>query len=267
VSRDILDLPAPTADERIPYGDDPLQFGDLRLPAGSGPHPVVAFLHGGFWRAQYDLTHAGHLCAALTETGIATWNIEYRRIGNPGGGWPGTFHDVAQALDILRELSSRYDLDLARVMTAGHSAGGHLAFWLGARHRIPAESSILSRDPLPLRGSLALAGVVDLRAAWELRLRDGIVRELMGGTPDEVPERYHAASPAELLPFGTPQVLIHGTEDESVPYGIAVEYYRRAIALGDPVSLITLEGSGHFGVIDPLSVDWAAVKDAVSRLL
>src|SRR6185295_110755 len=104
----ILDAPAPAADARLRYGPDPLQFGDLRLPKGAGPHKVAILIHGGYWRAQYDLEYTGHLCAALTRAGIATWNLEYRRAGNPGGGWPGTFQDVAMGADYLRELAGKY---------------------------------------------------------------------------------------------------------------------------------------------------------------
>src|SRR5579875_2539599 len=138
-SRDILFTPAPTADERIFYGDDDeVQFGDLRLPSGPGPHPVVMTIHGGFWRAAFDLQYMGLICNALRGAGIATWNVEYRRVGQPGGGWPGTFRDVARAADHLRALAPRYSLDLARVVALGHSAGGHLALWLAARPRIPS---------------------------------------------------------------------------------------------------------------------------------
>jgi acetyl esterase/lipase len=147
----IFSTPPPPATERIPYGPDPLQFGDLRLPEGPGPHPVVVVVHGGFWRARWDLEHIGHACAALTrEAGVATWCIEYRRIGNEGGGWPGTFLDVGAATDFLREIAKTHSLDLDRVVTIGHSAGGHLAVWLAARQHIPKDDSLHTDLPLPL---------------------------------------------------------------------------------------------------------------------
>src|SRR5579864_48582 len=151
MGREILDLPAPPADVRLPYGTDQFQFGDLRLPQSAGPHPVAIVVHGGFWRAQYGLEYAGHLCAALAHAGIATWNLEYRRIGNPGGAWPNTFLDVAQGADYLRVLAEKYPLDLKRVITAGHSAGGHLAVWLAARHRIPAGDPLAPSDLIAIR--------------------------------------------------------------------------------------------------------------------
>src|SRR5215468_2517834 len=118
---DILERPAPPADRRIAYGAAQSQFGELRLPSGEGPHPLAIALHGGFWRARYDLAYFGHVCAALTARGIATWSVEYRRIGEAGGGWPGTFLDVARAADCVRELSPTFNLDLGRVFSIGHS--------------------------------------------------------------------------------------------------------------------------------------------------
>jgi acetyl esterase/lipase len=132
-SQDILTLPPPKADTRISYGDDPVQFVDLRVPKGKGPHPVVIFIHGGYWRAEYDLTHTGHLCAALAAAGFATWNMEYRRVGQPGGGYPGTMDDVRSGALLLKKTAPEHDLDLSHVVIAGHSAGGQLALWLAAQ--------------------------------------------------------------------------------------------------------------------------------------
>ena len=266
MSREILELPAPGADARLSYGPDPFHFGDLRLPAGPGPHPAVVVIHGGFWRARYGLEYFGHACAALATQGFATWNVEYRRIGNPGGGWPGTFQDVALATGYLREIGPTHNLDLERVVTLGHSAGGHLAFWLAGRHPIPPGDPLHGGEPLPLRGAISLAGVVDLRRAWHLRLSEDVVQEFIGGTPDQLPERYASASPIELLPLGVPQILIHGTEDESVPFEISQGYNEVAVARGDDASLVTLEGAGHFEVVDPRSREWASIVDAVRRL-
>jgi acetyl esterase/lipase len=267
MSEDILELPAPKADARISYGQDPNQVGDLRLPAGAGPHLTVLVIHGGYWRARYDLEHIGHLCAALTREGLATWSLEYRRLGQPGGGWPGTFQDVAAGADHLRTLAAAHQLDLGRVVAVGHSAGGHLALWLAARGKIPSGDPLASPDPLRLRGAVSLAGVLDLRRAWELRLSGGVVGELLGGPPERFPERYATASPYELLPLGVPQVLLHGTEDHAVPYEISRRYHERAAELGDPASLVTLPGARHFEVIDPRSPEWPRVVQAVKSLL
>lgn len=267
MSRDILDLVPPPADARLPYGDDPWQFGDLRVPGGPGPHPVVVVVHGGFWREAYSLDYISHMCAALTAEGLATWNIEYRRLGPQGGGWPGTFHDVASALEHLRQIADRHDLDLTRVVPVGHSAGGHLALWLAARRRIPAGDPLYSPTPLRVHGAVSLAGVVDLRMAWELHLSNGVVEQFLGGTPATVPERYATGSPRDLLPLGVPQTLIHGTADESVPYAISREYADAAGACGDDAQLITLQGIGHFEVVDPRSSVWPWVLETILALL
>ncbi len=261
----------PTA-TRIPYGPGEFQFGDLRLPDKSKTQnpkskiPVVVVVHGGFWREAYDLEHIGPACAALTAQGVATWSIEYRRIGNEGGGWPGTFLDVAAALDYLRELAPKYNLDLERVVVIGHSAGGHLALWLAGRARIPEGDPLYTPSPLPVKGAVSLAGVADLRRGWELKLSSNVVEEFLGGAPDDVPGRYATGSPRELLPLGVPQVLIHGTDDGNVPYEISSAYHQAAIAAGDNARLVTLEGAGLFEVIDPQSAEWKKVVEAVLQV-
>ncbi len=228
---------------------------------------MVIGIHGGYWRERYGLDHFERACVALTERGIATWNIEYRRVGNPGGAWPGTFLDVASAANFLRELAPTYDLDLHRVVAVGHSAGGHLALWLAARHRVPEDSAIYTPDPLPLRAAVSLAGVVDLHRAWELGLSNFAVGELLGGSPEQYPERYAAASPYALLPLGLRQTLLHGTEDEDVPLELSERYEAASIAAGDPATLLTLPGAGHFELVDPQSSEWPSVVTAVSLLL
>lgn len=228
-SRAILsDPPPPPADVRIAYGPEPLQFGDLRLPAAAGPHPLVVVVHGGFWRAVYGLTTTAHLCHALAERGIATWNVEYRRLGDPGGGWPGTLDDVAAAVRHVARLAPGHALDLERVSLFGHSAGGQLVLW---------ASRVLRVETV-----VAAAAVSDLAEASRRRLGNGVVDELLGGGPGEVPERYGYASPAELVPLGRPQVLVHGTDDDVVPYDLSVRYAELARAAGDDVELVPLPG-------------------------
>lgn len=239
---------------RIPYGSDPLQFGDLRTPAGGGA-PVAVVIHGGFWRAIYDLEYLSPFCEALTEAGVATWSLEYRRLGNAGGGWPGTFEDAAGGTDYLRTLANKHNLDLGRVVALGHSAGGHLALRLGSRGR-PA-----------LAGIISLAGVADLRRAWELHLSNDVVSEFLGGSPVEVPDRYDLASPIERLPLGVPQKLVHGTADTSVPFEISRRYVSAAKARGDDAELITLENSGHFEFVDPQTDEFRIVRDVVLRMV
>lgn len=251
---------------RIAYGSEPQHFGDLRLPDGSGPHPVVIGIHGGFWRSRYDLTHFGHVCAALTADGFATWNIEFRRTGEPGGGWPGTFHDVGAAADFLRVLAPQYNLALDHVVPVGHSAGGHLAFWLAGRQNIDEESLIYTDDPIAVAAAVSLAGAVDLRHTWSLGLSDNATGLLIGGSPAEYPERYAAGSPYDLLPLGMRQFLIHGTSDTTVPLEVSERYIRRAIAKGDSATLLALPDVGHFELIDPDSQAWPTVQSIISAL-
>lgn len=244
LSQDILQLTPPKANARIPYGKDPRQFGDLRLPSGPGPHPVVIFIHGGFWRNAYSLDHAGHACAALARAGAACWSIEYRRIGDPGGGWPGTMDDVLRGAEHIKKLAMRYRLDLDRMVASGHSAGGQLALWLAAQ------------IALNLRGVIPLAAVSDLRRAWALQLSKGVVRQLLGGTPEQVPQRYATTSPIELLPISVPQRLIHGTADDTVPFDMSARFAKKS----QNAKLIPFQGAGHYELIDPRSREWATVQ-------
>lgn len=226
---------------RISYGPDERQFGDLRVAAGPGPHPLAMVIHGGFWRARFDLRHMEPLCAALAADGVATWNIEYRRIGQAGGGWPGTCEDVLLAARFVPKLEGEFQTPVA----IGFSAGGHLALWLGAHER-------------SLRGVVSLAGVADLQLAWDMRLSDGVVREFLGGLPERFPE----ASPANL-PISGPQRLIHGDADESVPVEIARAYTKAKRAKGEDIELIELPGATHHDLVDPQSTAWPAISRTV----
>ncbi len=223
-------------------------------------------IHGGFWRARYDLAHLGHLCHALTQAGIATWSIEYRRVGSPGDGWPNTFRDVTAAAAHLFAIAPDHGIDPGTVVVLGHSAGGQLAAWLAALPAVPAASPIRAA-PLPVWGVVSLAGVLDLRLAWELGLSANAVADLLGGTPIEVPDRYAAASPASLLPLGVRTLLVHGADDDIVPSEFSVRFHREARALGDDAMLLELPGTDHFDVIDPISPAWPRISAAIARLL
>jgi acetyl esterase/lipase len=253
--QDILTLPPPAPDKRIRYGSEPAQFADLRIPKSSGPHPCVAVIHGGFWRAAYDLLHIGHLCEALRSDGFATWSMEYRRIGDPGGGWPGTFEDVSSSLRSLASNAGRESLDLERVVLLGHSAGGHLALW-AAREQV-----------VRLRGAVPLAPVADLRRAWELRLSGGVVRDLLGATPEQHPERCRLASPIERLPLGVRSRIVHGEADDIVPIEISRRFEEASRKAGDDCRLMALPETGHFELIDPRVRQFASVREAVRSLI
>jgi acetyl esterase/lipase len=263
---DLFAIPASGA-QRLRYGRGKSQFGDLRVPEGEGPWPIVIVLHGGYWREKYDLEYMGHVSSALAREGFATFNTEYRRVGEEGGGWPGTFRDVGNAADYVRRLAPRHNLDVARVLVLGHSAGGQLALWLAARHRIPRTSELWVADPLSIKAAIALAGVVDLRQGWLQDLSEGAVGLLMGGSPQDVPERYASGSPAELLPIGVPQVLIHGTADDDVPLVLSEEYCVRAKELGDDCRLVVMEGVCHFEPVNPGSEAWPQVFETIRSTL
>lgn len=263
----VLALTPPQASYRLQYANAQARFGDLWLPQEGEPHPVAIFIHGGFWRSRYSLDHAGFLCQALAESGIAVWSIEYRRLGDPGGGWPGTFQDVARGVAFVSQLSREHDLDLERTTLMGHSAGGHLALWAAAAANLPLDHGLRGPDPPNLRAVIALAAVPDLRLGWALGLGDGVIEDLLGGGPDQVPERYAAASPSELVPIGVPQILIHGIDDEVVPLELSQSYAAAALAEGDAVSEFWLEGIGHFEPISPWTSAWQVVHDAVHAAL
>ncbi len=271
---DILSRVPPNADARIHYGADASQFGDLWLPTGPKPYPVVAFFHGGWWRSDFDLGYAGELCAALKAEGIAVWSVEYRRVGSTGGGWPMTFQDAAAGFDHLAVLAKSYPLDLSKVVAMGHSAGGHLAFWVAGRHHIEPHSPIYEPRPkVPLHGVIALAGAVDLRLTIELSnsltyahdKRE--VYSLMGGPPSQVEDRYKVGNPGDLLPFNVPQVLVQGEDDAQVPPELARRWAERARRQGDAVTVRMVAGVGHFEVVDPQSKAWVVVRAAVRGIM
>lgn len=268
--RDVDALPSRAADHRIAYGTDSLQFGDLRLPNGPPPHPLVIVIHGGCWVSHFaSLQNTAAFSDALRDAGVATWNVEYRRLDHPGGGWPGTMADVAAATDYVRTLAKRFPLDTTRVIGIGHSAGGHLALWLGARGRLTSGSPLYVAQPLRLKGVVALGGPGDLADFTTYAATicgTPVIERLLGGTPATVPDRYAQASPRALLPLGTRQLLIVGADDGVMPERARNAYVDVARSAGDSVEAIVVPG-GHFEVIAPTSAAWPTVRDAVLKLL
>ena len=264
----------PPGAHRIAYGSGPLQFGELRLPSTKGPHPLAIVIHGGCWLAKLGtlderavaMDNMRPLAAALTEAGIATWNIEYRRLGHEGGGWPGTFRDVANGADFIRTLARDHQLDLSRVLSIGHSAGAHLALWLAARPKLPKTSDLYTGDPVRLTGVVSLDGPADLKATIPLQqpvCGAPVITDLIGGSPEERPERYREASPIELLPVGVPQAFFAGQM-----FAAHVPAYETAMKrAGDAVEASAFPKAGHFVFIDPQSDVWPRVLSSVRRLL
>ena len=247
------------------YGGADPQVGDLVLPAGAGPHPVVVLVHGGFWRAQYDRSLMAPLAADLAARGWAAWNIEYRRVGE-GGGWPGTFDDVAAAVDHLAVLAEAGEpLDLERIVAVGHSAGGHLALWLAGRPSLPAGAP--GHAPaVAVAGAVSQAGVADLVAAAAAGVGGSAVSDLIGGPPEEQPDRYATCSPVALVPLGVPTLCVHGRDDAHVPIDQSERWVAAAAAAGDDAELVAFDG-GHFEVLDPTHRSWQVVVERLDGLV
>lgn len=266
---EVSKMPLPPPGVVIAYGRGPQQHGELRLPAGVGPFPVVMLVHGGCWRSTVDLAYFSHLAVWLTGQGFATWNIEFRRLGDDGGGWPGTFNDVGAATDALRDIARSVPLDLTRVFAAGHSAGGQLALWLAARPKLASDSELFVDKPQAIRGVLGLAAITDMDTYrfGSPTSCNASVEKVLGGTPDSVPRRYADTSPRRLLPIGVPQMFIQGDADPIVEARSVREYVAAAKAAGDRAGVIPLPGLGHFETAIPLMRSYVALRDGVRELV
>ena len=278
--RDIVEwLPRSVPDRRIRYGNDPLQFGDIRLPGSDPPaggHPVVIVLHGGGYSPNWNLDTMAPLAETLTiGTGVVTWNLEYRRPGQAGGGWPGTWLDIANGIDHLRALAERYHLNLDRVVTLGHSAGSTFAAWAAARGSIEAGNALFLPDPVVLRGTLLLAGILDL----DRKMKDGDEppRHLKGllavpgpDDPESLHRRLASVSPIDLVrQISVPQHLIVGSHDAPVMVDQTRRYVaaRKAAAPAEEVDVRYLDGANLFDLIDSAGAAWQFVSGAVLLLL
>jgi len=250
----LLDLLARPRGHR--YGPHRSQRADLYVPPGAGAHPVMVVIHGGSWHRRYGKVVMRGLLGELTRRGWAVWNIEYRRLGD-GGGWPATFEDVAAAVDHLAAV--RAPLDLDRVSVLGHSAGGQLALWAAGRGSI-APGMPGAAPTIAIERAISQAGVCDLAGAHRL-WRGGVVEALMGGGPDDVPERYAAGDPLALLPLPMPVLLFHGASDATVSIELSRSYARAAALAGGDVELVEIEGApgAHRAHVDPRGPAWAAV--------
>jgi acetyl esterase/lipase len=264
---DVNALPSKPANARIAYGAAPEQFGDLRLPAGKGPFPLAIIVHGGCFLSKIaTLQNTAAMADALRDAGLATWNIEYRRIGDAGGGWPGTFQDVGLAADYVRTLTKQHPIDTERVIAVGHSAGAVLAIWLGAREKVPGKSPLYVREPLRLRT------VVGMGADGDLPPIAPALEKLCGSQAADIffekpfnPTRLAQANPADMLPFSVPQLLISGNLDPFEPPAQKSAYMARIRKAGSKVDELTFDNAGHFEVVAPTSTVWPAVRDAILR--
>jgi acetyl esterase/lipase len=249
----VLERNPPSSDLTIRYGGGPLHFAELRFPKTAKPWPMVFNIHGGFWRARHSLAHAGHLCAGFTKAGFATCNVEYRRVGDEGGGWPGSLDDIRAAYEWLQGQSAELGFDGGRTVVVGHSAGGQLALCLAAYE--PSVTSVVS-----------LAGVLDLKRAYDLHLSDDAAVEFLGGTPQQVPERYWKASPMNLKVTAR-QAIVTGNADQTVPPDFSSKYVEVKHAIGEDVELVVIPQADHLDVIDPDSDAFQMVVRTVQKML
>jgi len=251
--RAVMTRTAPPPARTEAYGPDPAQVYDVRLPSGAARGATVVVVHGGFWQAEFDRAHAASEAQAFADDGFHVAVLEYRRVGMPGGGWPGTVEDVAAALAAVRA-----DAGLPSPMVlVGHSAGGHLVAWAASQ---PWAHGIA--------GVVSLAGCVDLALTAQLHLGEDAAQSLMGGEPDAAGDAaWAAADPARLSP-AVPVVLLHGADDETVPVAVSRSYEQRMDRPegGPPVRLTVIPACEHFGLIDPEHPAFAEVRDAVRGL-
>lgn len=261
---DLTSRPRPKPDATLSYGDDPMQKVDVWLPQGDGPFKTVLMVHGGCWQtAIADRSLMDWAAADLREAGYAVWNIDYRGVDRPGGGYPGTFRDAAAAADLLREDAARFDLDTRKIVAVGHSAGGHLALWLAARGKLPAASALAGGAPLRIVHVISLGGLPDLEstaASPDNGCGTEVVAQLVGPKIAAHPDPFADTSVTRLLPLGVPQDLVDGREDRIIPYRLPVDYAAKARAAGDRVTLHTVPETGHVELVSPGSAAWAETK-------
>lgn len=268
--QEYLALNGRAPDKQIVYGAAPSQFVELFRPAGKGPFPVVVLIHGGCWSVQYGgITQMRNMAGDLAAQGMAVWSVEYRRYDEPGGGYPGTYQDVATAVDRLMQEAAASQLDLSRVVAVGHSAGGHLAQWAASRHKLPSWSPAWVKEPLAIPQVISLGGLADLRLQATL-IKSSCERdtEQLAGKPSAArPDVFLDTSPAEMLPAKIHTVLIHGEHDNVSPLSTGEAYAQRARAAGDTASVVLLPGGSHFDEVAATSPSWKIVSAEIRKAL
>lgn len=262
---ELLARDRPTTPYHLHYGNEPDQFGELWLPATSELHPVVVMIHGGCWQENLPgLELMDYIADDLRRNNIAVWNIEYRRLGVRGAGYPGTFLDIGNGVDYLRQIAETYKLDLSQVVFLGHSAGGHLALWAAARHRLPPKSALYINNPLAVKAVVSLAGISDLATYHDTGPEacggPSTIDHLISAPGHTGSIAYSDTSPASLLPLGVEQLVASGELDPIVPARFGGLYGNAAQQAGDNVDITNIPYTGHFEFIDPKSKAWAQIK-------
>ena len=269
--QEVDNIPSKNADTIVQYGVDELQFAELRLPKGEGPFPVIIIVHGGCWYSPYaDLKNTSAIADALRDEGYATYNVEYRRFDNKGGGWPNTILDVGKAADYLKVIAPKFNLDLNKVISYGHSAGGHLAFWLGTRNQRIVGDDLYFENPLSIKGILGVGSINDLVEFEKIDTStcgEVVVVKLMGGKVDAQPKRYQEASPIMNLPLGIPQILITGESDKIVPSYLGEAYTKAAKTSGDKVQHIIVSNAAHHEYNAPSKPPYKHIVQSVKELM
>jgi acetyl esterase/lipase len=264
---DYMNQPQAKADVRVAYGAEPAQVAELFLPKGKGPHPVVVLIHGGCYLAKYQgLPQTSGMAADLAKRGYAVWNVEYRKLGEAGAGYPGTFLDVADAMDRMRVEAPKYGLDARRVIALGHSAGGHLALWAASRGKLPKTSPLWRRDPLKIGAVISLGGIGDLEGQGEVfagACGPEPIPKIIGLA--ERKDAYADTSPAELLPSGVRVLMISGELDHVMPPETGRAYAERVRKAGDSAEAVAIPGATHYDVVIPTTAAWRLVADTVAR--
>ena len=265
-----LALNGPQATAQIAYGPAPSQYAQLFRPSGAGPFPVVVLVHGGCWTVQFGgIKQMRNVANALSSQGIAVWNVEYRRVDEEGGGYPGTFQDMHAALDSLQSHASQYQLDTSRIVAMGHSAGGQLVQWIAGRNRLPKTSPLYREHILPISNIISLGGLADLRHEEKLIKSscDRDIEELAGSASNDRPDIYSDTNAADLIPNGTRTVLITGELDTISPPRVAHDYAAKAVKAGDHAEVLILPGASHYDEIAATSPAWKMVLPVIRQML
>jgi acetyl esterase/lipase len=267
---DYMALKGPVPNATFAYGSAPSQYAELYVPGGPGPFPVAVLVHGGCWTKEFGgIKQLRNLAAALAERGIASWNVEYRRVDEAGGGYPGTYQDMNAALAMLAQQARRYPLDLNRLVAVGHSAGGQLVQWMAGRPRIPDTSPLYQPDPLPVKQVVSLGGLADLRREQALIKSscDREIGQLTGAPSDKRPDVFADTNAGDLLPNGSRTILVTGELDRISPPRVAKDFAARARAAGDAAEVVILPGASHYDEVAASSHAWPLVLRAIESAL